>query len=112
LGATGSLVPVLGHSAPPLWPDGDIFFAVKMFAAGVILATGVVHILPAVFDALASPCGSARGKGTTFPFAGLVAMCSSMITTMVDSVRAGYYQRSHFWKACLAPRRQRQRPPG
>ncbi|RLN04735.1 zinc transporter 4-like [Panicum miliaceum] len=100
-GATGALVPVLGRSAPALRPDGDVFFAVKAFAAGVILATGMVHILPAAFDALASPCGGSggRGKGAAFPFAGLVAMCSAMVTMMVDSVAAGYYQRSHFRKA-------------
>jgi len=102
-GAAGALVPVLGRSAPALRPDGDVFFAVKAFAAGVILATGMVHILPAAFDALAPPCsggGGARGsKGAAFPFAGLVAMCSAMATMMVDSVAAGYYQRSHFRKA-------------
>ncbi|TKW08385.2 hypothetical protein SEVIR_6G025100v4 [Setaria viridis] len=100
-GATGVLVPVLGRSASALRPDGDVFFAVKAFAAGVILATGMVHILPAAFDALAPPCdaGSGRGKGAAFPFAGLVAMCSAMVTMMVDSVAAGYYQRSHFRKA-------------
>lgn len=98
-GATGVLVPVLGRSASALRPDGDVFFAVKAFAAGVILATGMVHILPAAFDALAPPCGG-RGRGAAaFPFAGLVAMCSAMVTMMVDSVAAGYYQRSHFRKA-------------
>ena len=90
-GAAGVLVPLLGRSASALRPDGDVFFAVKAFAAGVILATGMVHILPAAFDAL--------GGGGGFPFAGLVAMCSAMVTMMVDSVAAGYYQRSHFRKA-------------
>ncbi|KAL6659039.1 hypothetical protein ACP70R_003079 [Stipagrostis hirtigluma subsp. patula] len=95
-GAAGVLVPVLGRSAAALRPDGDVFFAVKAFAAGVILATGMVHILPAAFDALAGPCGGARGA---FPYAGFVAMCAAMVTMMVDSVAAGYYQRSHFKKA-------------
>ncbi|CAO2209799.1 unnamed protein product, partial [Urochloa humidicola] len=100
-GAAGVLVPVLGRSAAALRPDGDVFFAVKAFAAGVILATGMVHILPAAFDALAPPaCGKGKaGGGGAFPFAGLFAMCSAMATMMVDSVAAGYYQRSHFRKA-------------
>ncbi|WVZ94546.1 hypothetical protein U9M48_040426 [Paspalum notatum var. saurae] len=93
-GAAGVLVPLLGRSAAALRPDGDVFFAVKAFAAGVILATGMVHILPAAFDALAG-----AGGGGGFPYAGLVAMCSAMATMMVDSVAAGYYQRSHFRKA-------------
>ncbi|XP_052165995.1 zinc transporter 4 [Oryza glaberrima] len=97
-GAAGVLVPVLGRSFAALRPDGDVFFAVKAFAAGVILATGMVHILPAAFDALASPCGGGRGGGGGFPFAGLVAMAAAMATMMIDSVAAGYYRRSHFKK--------------
>ncbi|KAL6843160.1 hypothetical protein ACP4OV_026873 [Aristida adscensionis] len=103
-GAAGVLVPVLGRSAAALRPDGDVFFAVKAFAAGVILATGMVHILPAAFDALAGPCAGGGGGGGGggrggFPYAGLVAMCAAMATMMVDSVAAGYYRRSHFKKA-------------
>ncbi|XP_062192632.1 zinc transporter 4-like [Phragmites australis] len=99
-GVAGVLVPVLGRSAAALRPDGEVFFAVKAFAAGVILATGMVHILPAAFDALAPPCGgSGGGARGGFPYAGLVAMCSAMATMTVDSVAAGYYQRSHFRKA-------------
>uniref|UniRef100_A0A0E0AS75 Zinc transporter n=1 Tax=Oryza glumipatula TaxID=40148 RepID=A0A0E0AS75_9ORYZ len=70
----------------------------SILAAGVILATGMVHILPAAFDALASPCGGGRGGGGGFPFAGLVAMAAAMATMMIDSVAAGYYRRSHFKK--------------
>ncbi|KAJ1272732.1 hypothetical protein BS78_06G225100 [Paspalum vaginatum] len=99
-GAAGVLVPVLGRSMAALHPDGDIFFAVKAFAAGVILATGMVHILPAAFDGLASPCLYKGGRdGNIFPFAGLVAMSSAMATMVIDSLAAGYYRRSHFKKA-------------
>ena len=51
-GTAGALVPILGRTAPALRPDGDVFFAVKAFAAGVIHATGMVHILSAAFDGL------------------------------------------------------------
>jgi solute carrier family 39 (zinc transporter), member 1/2/3 len=95
-GAVGVLVPLLGRSMAALNPDGDIFFAVKAFAAGVILATGMVHILPAAFDGLTSPCLHKGGKDKNgFPFAGLVAMA----TAVIDSLAAGYYSRSHFSKA-------------
>uniref|UniRef100_A0ACD5UE50 Uncharacterized protein n=2 Tax=Avena sativa TaxID=4498 RepID=A0ACD5UE50_AVESA len=99
-GAAGVLVPVLGRSMAALRPDGDIFFAVKAFAAGVILATGMVHILPAAFDSLTSPCLHKGGGGRNgFPFAGLVAMCAAMATMVIDSLAAGYYRRSHVSKA-------------
>lgn len=99
-GAAGILVPVLGRSMAALHPDGDIFFAVKAFAAGVILATGMVHILPAAFDGLTSPCLHKGGRDKNgFPFAGLVAMTAAMATMVIDSLAAGYYRRSHFSKA-------------
>jgi zinc transporter 1/2/3 len=99
-GAAGVLVPVLGRSMAALRPDGDVFFAVKAFAAGVILATGMVHILPAAFDSLTSPCLHKGGAGRNgFPFAGLVAMCAAMATMVIDSLAAGYYRRSHVSKA-------------
>nr|ADE87887.1 zinc transporter ZIP1 [Triticum dicoccoides] len=99
-GAAGVLVPVLGRSMAALRPDGDIFFAVKAFAAGVILATGIVHILPAAFDGLTSPCiYKGGGDRNGFPFAGLVAMSAAMATMVIDSLAAGYYRRSHFSKA-------------
>ncbi|XP_047049622.1 zinc transporter 4-like [Lolium rigidum] len=97
-GAAGVLVPVLGRRSAALRPDGDVFFAVKAFAAGVILATGMVHILPAAFDALGSPCGAGGAARGGFPFAGLIAMAAAMVTMMVDSLAAGYYTRSHFKK--------------
>ncbi|CAL5014924.1 unnamed protein product [Urochloa decumbens] len=99
-GAAGVLVPVLGRSMAALNPDGDIFFAVKAFAAGVILATGMVHILPAAFDGLTSPCLYKGGRDQNiFPFAGLIAMSAAMATMVIDSLAAGYYRRSHFKKA-------------
>jgi zinc transporter 1/2/3 len=99
-GAAGVLVPVLGRSMSALNPDGDIFFAVKAFAAGVILATGMVHILPAAFDGLTSPCLYKGGRDRNiFPFAGLIAMSAAMATMVIDSLSAGYYRRSHFKKA-------------
>jgi solute carrier family 39 (zinc transporter), member 1/2/3 len=99
-GAAGVLVPLLGRSMAALNPDGDIFFAVKAFAAGVILATGMVHILPAAFDGLTSPClHKGRTDKNGFPFAGLIAMSAAMATMVIDSLAAGYYSRSHFSKA-------------
>uniref|UniRef100_A0A0D9W9D0 Zinc transporter n=1 Tax=Leersia perrieri TaxID=77586 RepID=A0A0D9W9D0_9ORYZ len=99
-GATGVLVPVIGRSMAVLRPDGNAFFAVKAFAAGVILATGMVHILPAAFDGLTSPCLNKSGRGKNpFPFAGLVSMFAAVATMVVDSLAAGYYHRSQFSKA-------------
>ncbi|KAK1325032.1 Zinc transporter 5 [Acorus calamus] len=49
-------LPILGETYAFLRPDRDFFFLVKAFAAGVILATGLIHILPDSFESLTSPC--------------------------------------------------------
>lgn len=100
-GAVGAAVPSLGHSRlPALRPDTDLFLAVKAFAGGVILATGLVHILPAAFDALGSPC--LAGPWNKFPFAGMVAMLAAIATLMVDTVATGYFRRTVARKAATA----------
>ncbi|KAK7401601.1 hypothetical protein VNO78_13212 [Psophocarpus tetragonolobus] len=94
-GALGVSLPLLSKRIPTLDPKNDIFFMVKAFAAGVILATGFVHILPEAFESLTSPCLKANPWGK-FPFTGFVAMLSSIGTLMVDSFATGFYHRQHF----------------
>eukprot|EP00253_Pinus_taeda_P027052 PITA_27052 len=91
----GVCLPVLGRSFSALRPDKNIFFIIKAFAAGVILATGFVHVLPDAFDSLTSECLSTNPWGN-FPFAGFIAMMSAVCTLMVDALATGYYERSHF----------------
>ncbi|XP_019053686.1 PREDICTED: zinc transporter 5-like isoform X1 [Nelumbo nucifera] len=97
-GAIGVCIPVLGKAIPALHPENDIFFIIKAFAAGVILATGFIHILPNAFEKLTSPC--LKGKAwQNFPFTGFIAMMSGIGTLMVDTLVTGYYKRSNFSKA-------------
>ncbi|XXG71359.1 hypothetical protein AAC387_Pa07g0632 [Persea americana] len=97
-GALGVVIPMLGKSIPAISPEKDVFFIIKAFAAGVILATGFIHVLPDAFDSLTSPCLKENPWGN-FPFAGFVAMGSAIGTLMVDAYATGYYTRSHFGKA-------------
>uniref|UniRef100_A0A803NRZ2 Uncharacterized protein n=1 Tax=Cannabis sativa TaxID=3483 RepID=A0A803NRZ2_CANSA len=62
-GAFGVSLPILGNKVPALRPENDIFFMIKAFAAGVILATG------------------------------FTAMLSAIGTLMIDSFATGYYKR-------------------
>lgn len=96
-GALGVSLPLLSKKVPALRPENDVFFMVKAFAAGVILATGFVHIIPEAFESLTSPCLGENPWGK-FPFTGFVAMMSSIGTLMVDSFATGYYKRQHFNK--------------
>ncbi|KAL6347168.1 hypothetical protein AAG906_012749 [Vitis piasezkii] len=42
-GAIGVCIPILGKTIPALRPEKNVFFIIKAFAAGVILATGRSH---------------------------------------------------------------------
>ncbi|XP_048228578.1 zinc transporter 1 [Ricinus communis] len=96
-GAIGVGLPILGKKIPTLSPENDIFFMIKAFAAGVILSTGFIHILPEAFESLTSPCLDQNPWGN-FPFTGFVAMVSAIGTLIVDSLATGFYKRLHFSK--------------
>ena len=91
-GAVGVSIPLLGKKIRTLRPENDIFFMIKAFAAGVILATGFIHILPDAFASLTSPCLNENPWGK-FPFTSFVAMVSAIGTLMVDSFATGFYKR-------------------
>ncbi|XP_075643251.1 zinc transporter 1-like [Castanea sativa] len=93
-GAIGVCIPILGKTIPALRPEKDIFFLIKAFAAGVILSTGFIHVLPDAFESLTSPCLS-ESPWQDFPFTGFVAMVSAIGTLMVDAFATSYYRKSH-----------------
>ena len=73
--ALGVCIPLLGRTFPFLRPDRDFFFVVKAFAAGVILGTAFIHMLPDAFETLSNECLAENPWGK-FPFAGLISMFS------------------------------------
>ncbi|KAM0000380.1 putative zinc/iron permease [Helianthus debilis subsp. tardiflorus] len=93
-GGIGVSIPQLGNKVEALNPDNDIFFMIKAFAAGVILGTGFIHILPDAFDHLASPClpNSPWGK---FPFAGFIATHSHSDDHVVDDHAGHVHVHAH-----------------
>ncbi|KAG2711336.1 hypothetical protein I3843_04G066500 [Carya illinoinensis] len=97
-GALGVCIPMLGKTIPALRPEKNIFFIIKAFAAGVILSTGFIHVLPDAFKNLTSPCLAENPWGE-FPFTGFVAMVSAIGTLMVDAFATSYYSKSHFHNA-------------
>ncbi|OMO80039.1 Proteasome, subunit alpha/beta [Corchorus capsularis] len=96
--ALGVSLPILGKKFPAFQPENHIFFLIKAFAGGVILATGFVHILPDAYESLSSPCLSEKPWGV-FPFTGLLAMVSAIGTMMIDTFATSFYKKSHFNKA-------------
>ncbi|KAF0927731.1 hypothetical protein E2562_035980 [Oryza meyeriana var. granulata] len=99
--SAGCAIPSLGRRFPALRPDTYLFFALKAFAAGVILATAFVHILPVSFDKLGSPC-LVDGPWQKYPFTGLVAMLAAIATLLLDTIATGYFQRVQDNRAAAA----------
>ncbi|KAM7530241.1 hypothetical protein LguiB_033651 [Lonicera macranthoides] len=90
----GVCLPLVTRSVPALSPDRNLFVIVKCFAAGIILATGFMHVLPDSFDMLSSSC-LPEAPWHKFPFTGFVAMLSALVTLMVDSMATSIYSRKN-----------------
>ncbi|PON56360.1 Zinc/iron permease [Parasponia andersonii] len=91
-GVSGIAIPLIGKSRRFLRTDGSLFVAAKAFAAGVILATGFVHMLSGGSEALSNPC-LPEYPWAKFPFCGFFAMMASLLTLLVDFVGTQYYER-------------------
>lgn len=98
LGIIGVCIPVLSKIFPAFEPGKDLFFMIKAFAAGVILATGFIHVLPDAFEHLTSPCLKENPWGK-FPFTGFVSMVAAIGTLLVDTLATSYYNSKHFNKS-------------
>lgn len=64
----------------------------KAFAAGVILATGFVHMLSGGSQALSDPC-LPEFPWKMFPFPEFFAMVAALLTLLADFMITGYYER-------------------
>nr|XP_043624290.1 zinc transporter 5-like [Erigeron canadensis] len=91
-GCIGVSLPFAGKVVPALRPEKYSFFVVKAFAAGVILATGFIHILPDAFKNLTSRCLKEH-PWRDFPFTGLVAMVATIATLLFETLSTAYQQR-------------------
>jgi len=90
--AIGVCFPVIGKGFKALSPERDAFLVIKCFAAGVILATGFVHVLPDAFNSLTSSCLS-NNPWAIFPFAGFMSMVGTLVTLLLDFSASAYYRK-------------------
>ncbi|URE48557.1 zinc transporter [Musa troglodytarum] len=91
-GAVGVAIPLVGRKQRLLRTDGGLFVCAKAFAAGVILATGFVHMLHGAESSLTHPC-LPDSPWRRFPFAGFVAMLAALGTLVVDFLGTQFYER-------------------
>uniref|UniRef100_A0ACD5TL75 Uncharacterized protein n=1 Tax=Avena sativa TaxID=4498 RepID=A0ACD5TL75_AVESA len=57
---------------------------VKCYAAGVILSTSLVHVLPDAYAALADCAVASQRPWRDFPFAGLLCLIGALLALLVD----------------------------
>ncbi|XP_021736882.1 zinc transporter 1-like [Chenopodium quinoa] len=93
--ALGVFLPIVGKNIPALHPSKGGFFLVKAFAAGVILCTAFIHILPESFENLTSPCLGEDSPWASFPITGLAAMGGAILTLMMDSIAMRHFRKAH-----------------
>ncbi|KAG7622687.1 Zinc/iron permease fungal/plant, partial [Arabidopsis suecica] len=88
-GAAGVSIPLVGTLLPL---NGGLMRGAKAFAAGVILATGFVHMLSGGSKALSDPC-LPEFPWKMFPFPEFFAMVAALLTLLADFMITGYYER-------------------
>ncbi|KAL0726433.1 hypothetical protein Bca4012_022526 [Brassica carinata] len=88
-GAAGVSLPLVGTLLPS---NGGLMRGAKAFAAGVILATGFVHMLSGGSEALSDPC-LPEFPWKKFPFPEFFAMVAALLTLLADFMITGYYER-------------------
>lgn len=92
--ALGVMIPLIGRRSRFLRTDGNPFFVAKAFAAGVILATAFVHMLPTAHDTLANPCLPEDPWGK-FAWSGFIAMLAALATLVMDFAATEFYMGRH-----------------
>lgn len=65
---------------------------IKCFAAGVILSTSLVHVLPDAFEALADCQIASHHPWKDFPFSGFIAMVGAIIALLVDVAASSHVE--------------------
>lgn len=68
---------------------------IKCFAAGVILSTSLVHVLPDAFAALSDFQVASRHPWKDFPFAGLVTLIGALLALFVDLTASSHVEHGH-----------------
>ncbi|KAJ6345592.1 hypothetical protein OIU78_008280, partial [Salix suchowensis] len=65
---------------------------IKCFAAGVILSTSLVHVLPDAYGALSDCHVASKHPWKDFPFAGLVTLIGVLLALLVDLTASAHVE--------------------
>ncbi|KAL3831024.1 hypothetical protein ACJIZ3_019826 [Penstemon smallii] len=90
----GVCLPYVARSFPALNPEQELFGIVKSFSAGVLLASGFMHVLADSFDMPSSNCLK-NNMWHKFPFTGFVAMMSAILALLINSMASSFYSKKN-----------------
>ncbi|KAL9234061.1 hypothetical protein vseg_008976 [Gypsophila vaccaria] len=85
-------LPLFSTAFPALHPDRTAALVVKTLASGVILSTGFMHVLPDSWANLTSEC-LPENPWRVYPMSTLIAMFTTVLTMMMDTVATAYYKK-------------------
>ncbi|KAL2932068.1 Zinc transporter 7 [Bienertia sinuspersici] len=85
-------LPLFSTALPFLRPERTPALVVKIFASGVILSTGFMHVLPDSWDDLTSPC-LPENPWRIFPMSTFITMVTCVLTMMMDTVATAYFKK-------------------
>ena len=80
--AIGVFLPLALSRSRPFARGRVSFFVLKAFGAGVILATGLVHMMPASLEALGNEC--AGWPGDEFPWTGTIMTATMIVVLAIE----------------------------
>mmetsp|Transcript_2656 Transcript_2656/g.7896 ORF Transcript_2656/g.7896 Transcript_2656/m.7896 type:complete len:451 (+) Transcript_2656:572-1924(+) len=89
-GAVGVILPMAAQQSAGGGPSRVMGLG-RAFAAGVVLATGLVHMLPGAMHALEDPC---LGLGP-FPWASVIATAAALLTNAIEFVAGLHLTSGH-----------------
>ncbi|KAK7385553.1 hypothetical protein VNO78_31276 [Psophocarpus tetragonolobus] len=69
---------------------------IKCFAAGVILSTSLVHVLPDAYASLADCHVASLHPWRDFPFAGLVTLVGALLALLVDLAASSHVEHAQY----------------
>ena len=89
----GVYFPIAAKKLPMLRIPEIVFFTVKHFGTGVIVATAFIHMLPSAFESLSDPCLSDFWTDTYTAAPGAIAMAAMFFIFFVEFVSTRYLAR-------------------
>lgn len=93
------LFPLIAQRIPRLRIPDAVFFTIRHFGTGVLIATAFVHLLPTAFECLNDPCLGAFWTEDYQPMPGAIALVGVFFVIVIEMV----FSPARHFPSCPAP---------